>query len=55
MSRLNLPSCSFEPFPTIPSLDTREKSSAPPFLLPLLSVLVSAGIIFLLVATVVWI
>jgi len=30
MSSLNLPRCSFEPFPRIPSLDPREKSSPPP-------------------------
>ena len=35
MSGLNLPWCSFEPFPCILSLDTREKSSAPHFPCPL--------------------
>lgn len=30
MSSLNLLWCSFEPFPCVPSLDSREKRSAPP-------------------------
>jgi len=30
MSSLNLPWCSFEPFPHVPSLDMGEKRSAPP-------------------------
>ncbi|KAK4826821.1 hypothetical protein QYF61_011629 [Mycteria americana] len=36
MSSLNLPWCSFEPFPRVLSPDPREKSSAPPSPRPLL-------------------
>ncbi|KAK4829643.1 hypothetical protein QYF61_005936 [Mycteria americana] len=42
MSSLNLPWCSFEPFPDILSLDLREKSSASPFPRPFLRKLLRA-------------